>query len=305
MKKSYYSLIALTFATMFIGLMISCGSGDGVTVEDGEIKGQATLPLLPIDIPIFPTDVTLDGLVDSVQSELDDQDIPDWLQPSEGAIQDFFDDVEKKLRNASIEILQPGVLSVAVDEQIADSVRDYVKVTQVGVNFKVSNDTDVWVSVPVEFQLFLGDGEKAEAWDASAMIPFADPRVDEDGQFIVKPGETIDLSIKNVPNLVDAINNSYSIGIGYKALYRMADFDNGANWKEILDKFGLCLIEGLLTGSTSQCPSVEELLQWHLTVKKFELVIKAESDFNIPEIPGCTEFADEFNLDYLKDACPQ
>jgi len=89
MKKSYYGLIALTFATMFIGLMISCGSGDGVTVEDGEIKGQATLPLLPIDIPIFPTDVTLDGLVDSIQSELDDQDIPDWLQPSEGAIQDF------------------------------------------------------------------------------------------------------------------------------------------------------------------------------------------------------------------------
>ena len=282
--------------------VLSCGEGDGLSCEDGKLTGQGTLPLLPIALPVFPTDVTLDGLVDWVEDELDDTGFG-WLFDNDD-IQDFFDDVEERLRDASLEILQPGVLSVAIDNQVTDTIRDVVDVTKVGLNFSFKNDTDVWVSVPVEFQLFLGDGELAEDWDESVMIPFVDDRVDEDGNFIVKPGETIDLAIGNVPHLVDALNESKTIGIGYKALYRMADFNNGASLDEIIDEFGFCLVEGLIAGSTSNCPSVTELIQWHLTLQKFELVIKAETAFEIPGIEDCSEFADEYELDLLKNACP-
>ena len=292
----------VSFIFLIFLLIPSCGSDDGLDFEDGKLKGQATLTLLPIDLPIFPTDVTLDGLTASIKSELKDLGV-DWMF-SNSDIENFFGKVEKKLRNASLEILQPGVLSVAIDNQITDTIRDYVEVTEVGVTFGFKNDTDVWVSVPVEFQLFLGDGDKAEAWDESVMIPFEDDRVDSDGNFIVAPGETIELTIDNVPHLVDALNESTSVGIGYKALYRMADFDNGAKLNEIISEFGACLVEGLIAGSTSSCPDVSELLKWHLTITKFDLVIKAESELEIPEIPGCEDFADEFNLDTLKEACP-
>jgi hypothetical protein len=285
-------------------LLVACGDDDGLTIEDGQLKGQATLPLLPIDLPIFPTDVTLDGLQDTIEDELDD--LLGWLNIYDNDdIEDFFEDVEKQVREASLEILQPGVLSVQVDNMVTETVRDYMEVTQVGVNFSFSNDTDKWVSVPVEFQLYLGDGALAEDWDASVMIPFVDPRVDENGIFVVAPGETIDLSIENVPHLVDALNESASIGIGYKALYRMADFNNGVDEKEVIEEFGLCLVEGLVAGSTSSCPSVSELLGWHLTLSKFELVISAESEITLPDIPGCSEVADFLNLDLLKEACPE
>ncbi|MDP8257481.1 MAG: hypothetical protein P9M14_17180 [Candidatus Alcyoniella australis] len=218
-------------------------------------------------------------------------------------VEDFFDDVEQRLRAASLEILQPGVLSVAVDNRVTDVLRDYIEVTRVGVNFAFTNQTDVWVSVPVEFKLYLGDGELAEAWDESVSIPFADERVD-DGQFIVAPGESIELSIDNVPHLVDALNNSSTIGIGYKGLYRMADFSNGANLKEIVNEFGLCLVQGLIANDTSNCPGIEEMINWHLRLERFDLVIEAQSDFDVPDLPGCDEFADEYGLDLLGDACP-
>jgi len=298
MNNRYLAAIAVLFLTVFA---LTCGKGDNISVNDGNVSGQATLPLLPIDLPIYPTDVTLDGLADSVKQGLEDIGMG-WMFDND-SVQSFFDDVEKRLRNASIEILQPGVLSVAIDNQITDTIRDYVQVTKVGVNFGFSNDTDEWVSVPVEFKLYLGDGKLAEAWDESVTIPFQDERV-HDGQFIVKPGEKIELSIDNVPHLVDALNNSTSIGVGYKALYRMADFDNGASLTEIMDKFGLCLIQGFISNDTSQCPSVNELIGWHLTLTKFELVISAESKLDIPEIPGCKDFANQYNLDLLKNACP-
>lgn len=297
----YGALVLLTVLITVSAWVVSCGEGDGVSFDDG-IQGQVTLPLLPIDLPIYPTDVTLDGLVDYVEDELDDLGMG-WLFDNDDIL-DFMDDVEKKLRDASLEILQPGVLSVAIDNQITETIRDYVTVTRVGVNFSFANDTDKWVDVPVEFQLFLGDGALAEDWDAAVMIPFVDPRVDADGNFIVAPGETIDLSIENVPHLVDALNESASIGIGYKAIYRMADVNNDADPIEAMQEFGLCLVEGLIAGTTKNCPDVEELLGWHLTMKQFELVIEAEADLEIPEIPGCDEFAEEYDLDLLADACP-
>jgi hypothetical protein len=270
---------------------------DNLGVSNGNIVGKATLPLLPIDLPIYPTDVTLDGLVGSVKDNLG---LAGSLL-SNNYIQGFLDEVEAKLKKASIEILQPGTLSGAVGDQVAETFQTYVQVTRVGVN--IANDTNEWVSVPVEFKLYLGDGDLVDAWSEDAVIPFADPQVN-DGQFIVKPGESIDLSIDNVQQLVDTLNNSKKFGIGYKALYRMADFENGADVVAFLEKFGVCLVEGLIADDTSQCPSVEQMIGWHLTVKKFELVIEAQSDLHIPEIPGCTQFAQEYKLDLLKQACP-
>lgn len=298
--KNVLILIAI-LAALSVGLALSCGEGDGLDFEDGEFTGQVTLPLLPFDLPIFPTDVTLDGLTDTVADELDDLGMG-WLF-SNSDIEKFIGKVEDKLKNASLEILQPGVLSAAIEGQVAETFNEYVKVTNVAVNFTIANDTDNYVSVPGEFKLYLGDGQKAEDWDDSVTIPFEDDRVN-DGEFIIKPGEELDLTVTNVPHLVNSLNNLDSIGIGYKSLYRSVDTQNGADLVELWTEFGVCLVEGLIAGSTSQCPSAQDLLGWHITVKKFELVISAETDLNIPEIPGCEEFADEFNLDLLKDACP-
>lgn len=302
MKNKHLAMITMV---IFIGALalsfLSCDDGGGG--GGNGLSATVTLPLLPIDLPILPTDVTLDGMVESIEEAIEDA-LGSWAVPSEGAISDFIEEVEEKLAEASLEILQFGVLSASIDSIITDVIRAGVKVTEVGVNFEFENTTDTWVDVPVEFQLYLGDGELAEAWDESVMIPFADPRVDEDGKFIVAPGETIDLSVENVPHLVDALNNSDSIGIGYKALYRLADMENGADPIEAIKEFGVCLISGLIAGNTSGCPDVEELLQWHLTLKKFELVITAEANLEIPEIPGCDEFASEYNLDLLQEACP-
>ncbi|MDP8224779.1 MAG: hypothetical protein P9L99_15580 [Candidatus Lernaella stagnicola] len=305
MNRTLLILTAILFAFSF-AIVISCGAGDGVSLEDGEIKGQATIPLLPIDLPIFPTEVNLSGLVGYVEDALDDLGVPDLLQAilDEDDIRDVLDVVENKLEGASLKILDPGVLSFSIDSTITDIVRDYVVVTEVGVTFGFRNQTDVYVDVPVEFQLFLGDGKLAKAWDGAVMIPFVDERVDEDGKFIVSPGEEIELEIPNVPHLVEALNESMSIGIGYKAKYRMADVGNGADPVEAVTEFGLCIAEGLISGSTENCPDIEELLNWHLALTKFELRVKAESDLDIPEIPGCEEFADEFGLDDLKKACP-
>jgi len=304
MKNKLLMLLMICSVTgTFALLVLSCGEDDGVSYDDGALTAKVTLPLLPIDLPILPTDVTLDGLVESVEEAIEDYFGP-LLVPSEGYIADFLEKVEKKLAEASLEILQFGVLSASIDSTITDVIRAGVEVTAVGVNFAFENTTNEWVDVPVEFQLFLGDGELAEAWDESVMIPFADPRVDEDGNFIVEPGETIDLSIENVPHLVEALNESDSIGIGYKALYRMADVENGADPIEAIEEFGVCLLSGLIAGSTKGCPDVEELLQWHLTLTKFELVITAKAELEIPEIPGCDEFAENYNLDLLAEACP-
>jgi len=236
-----------------------------------------------------------------VEDELDDLGL--GLLFDNDDIKDIIDDVEDSLREASLEILQPGVLSGAIENQVSETFNDYVTVTQVGVNFEVGNDTDSYVSVPGEFKLYLGDGEQAEDWDEDVTIPFADDRV-EDGQFIIKPGETLDLSIENVPHLVESLNNLSSIGIGYKSLYRTADTQNGADLVELWKEFGVCLVEGLTIGSTNHCPKAEDLLGWHLTVKKFELVISAEAELDIPEIPDCHEFASEYGLDLLEEACP-
>jgi hypothetical protein len=299
MTRWYILLTALALLTG--GLIItSCGDGDGIDFEDG-LSGQVTIPLLPFDLPIFPTDVTLDGLVDTVMDFLDDE-LGFLFTGDEDDIEDLLEDIEERLRDASLEILNPGVLSVAIDNKITDAITDLVKVTRVGVNFEIGNETDDFVSVPTEFKLYLGEASLAETWSESATIPFADDRVDN-GQFVLEPGDTIDLSIENVPHLVDALNNLSAIGLGYKSLYRAADTSNGADSIGMLKEFGLCLL-GAYAGSFSQCPSPSELLGWKTSIKKFELVIEAEADFDIPDLEDCSEFADQFGLDLLADACP-
>ncbi len=285
-------------ALAIFSALLALSACDCVSAEDGEIKAEAALPLLPFDLPLFPTDLKMDGLVDSIQEEVSGAGFL-----SDSFIGDFLDDVEEGLEEASLEILQPGTLSTPVNDQITDTFQEWVEVTRVGVNFSVANDTDAWVAVPIEFKLYLGDGELVDAWDDAATIPFAEAD-NQDGSFIVKPGEQIDLTIDNVPALVDALNSAATFGIGYKAIYRMADFGNGADLWAFLDKFGLCLL-GLFTGyDVGDCPGVEEMLGWHLTIKKFELEIEAKSDLDIPEIPGCEDFAKEYDLDLLGEACP-
>jgi hypothetical protein len=311
------SLLVVAAGLLALLFFLSCGEGDGCSVKNGELSGQATLPLVPIDLPMYPTDITLDGVAESAQSAIEDylSDFPFIpFDATMNLVNSALGYVASLIKDASVEILQPGVLSVSVDNQITQTIRDYVKVKRVGVNFEVANDTDKYISAPVEYQLFLGDGALAEKWDPSAMIPFADPRVDEDGKFVVEPGETISLKIDNVPELVDALNNATTIGVGYKSIYRMADLDNGADVPAFIDKFLLCIISklpgisdflDLLGIGDGSCPSAEDLIGWHLTVKKFELVIKAESNLDIPPIPGCKEFADEQSLDLLAEACPE
>jgi len=299
-----YAIVSIVFILAALLLMFACGEGDGVNFDPstGALTGQATLPLLPLSLPVFPTEVNLDGLTDSFMDFVGDYD-PFGLVSS-GDVDEALSQVEKKLEQASLQILQPGVLSISIDNVITDAIRDNVKVTGVKVNFKFTNKTDVWVDVPVEFQLFLGDGDKAKQWDPSVMIPFVDDRVNPDGTFIVKPGETVEMSTDNIQQLVDALNNSDSIGVGYKAKYRMADVANGARIDKVVSHFGLCVVALILgIGDTSSCPSIEELLNWHLSFDKFELVINAESDIDIPDIPMCSEFADNFGLDDLKQAC--
>ncbi|MCZ7582427.1 MAG: hypothetical protein M5R36_03325 [Deltaproteobacteria bacterium] len=190
-----------------------------------------------------------------------------------------------------------------MQDQIADTFNEFVEVTRVGVNFEIENETESYVAVPTEFKLFLGEGEAAEDWDDSVTIPFEDDRV-ENGQFIVEPGENIALSIENVDHLVTALNDLTSIGVGYQSPYRMADTGHGADIPGAIQEFGLCILEVLATNSFSSCPEPSELLGWHLTLKKFELVIEAEADLEIPEIPECSEFAETVGLDLLEDACP-
>ncbi|MBZ0273853.1 hypothetical protein K8I61_17575 [bacterium] len=277
----------------------------GVSCSDTNVLGDMltgnVIPLLPLALPIFPTDVTLDGLAASVEDELDDIGMS-FLFDNDDVL-DFLDDVEEKMREASLEILQPGVLSVAIDNQITEAIRSVVEVTRVGVNFSFENMTDDYVAVPTEFKLFLGEASAAEAFDDSTTIQFADERV-ENGQFVVPPGESIELSIANVPHLVDMLNNAKAIGIGYKNLYRPADVDNGADVPGVFQKFGLCLVEGLVANTTKNCPGIDELLGWHLSLKDFELVLDAEADIEIPGVEDCADFADSFGLDRLKEACP-
>lgn len=288
---------------LLAALLAFAAACDDVDVSEDGIGATGTLPLVPFNLPFYPSDVTLDGLDSSLEDLADDYGVG-WLFDND-SVAGAMEDVEDELRDASLEILQPGVLSVSADNQIAESIRGVVEVTKVGVNFEVSNDTEEMAAVPVEFQIFMGDGELAEAWDESVMIPFSDPRVDEDGKFIVEPGESIELSIDNVPHLVDALNESESFGVGYKSIYRVGDAEHGADLGAVIDVFGLCILSQFIGVIDGDCPSLEELVAWHLTVKKFELVISAEADWEIPSIEECSEFADEFGLDYLAEACTE
>jgi hypothetical protein len=159
--------------------------------------------------------------------------------------------------------------------------------------------------MPVQFELYLGDGELVKNWDPSVMILFDDTaHRQSDNSFIFKPGEDVTLTLDSVPQLVDALNNSTSIGVAYKAIYRIADVENGADVEGFLDKFLLCIVDeatGLTLGS---CPSLSELVGWHFTFKQFNLTIAASANLTIPPIPGCAAFAQQYNLPNLAGACP-
>ena len=292
MKKTALLIMLTVLLTLPLG---SCGEGDTL-FQDGKL----VIPLLPIDLPIFPTDVTLDGLTDSVTDAIDDYGMS-WLIDTK-EVQDFIAQIEKRVRKASLEILQPGVLSIAVDNKITNTLRDIVNITSVGINLEIANDTNDYVAVPSEFKLYVGDSAAAEDFSDSVSIKFVADDVDN-GQFILAPGESRDLSVDNIPHLVDALNNASSIGMGYKSLYRTADTSNGADLPDMWKEFGMCIVNGLISGSTSSCPDAKDLIGWHLTVKKLELVFDGEAVFDPEKLLSCDGFAAQFDLPLLSDAC--
>lgn len=267
-------------------------------------SGTVEVPIVPISLPIYPTDISAEGLADSVAGEMDGLEIPSYLQPSKSKIQGGTRDLEDKLKDASVEILQPGVLSISVKSQVTDLIRQGIEVTRVGVKIEIANDTPIMAACPVEFKIYLGDAAKAEAWDESVSIQFADEKV-KDGVFVVEPGRTVALEINDVPHIADALNNAAAIGVGYKAIYRMADADAGADVQKEAGVFGECVLAlcGVPLLSTDSCPSASQLIGWHLTLKKFALVISAKAKFDVPKIPTCKEFADAQKLDLLGKEC--
>ncbi|MBI5528707.1 MAG: hypothetical protein HY897_20445 [Deltaproteobacteria bacterium] len=293
----------VTVVAALAGIVFALGSCDFMReVEEGV---TAEVPVVPVDLPIYPTDISLQGFAESIASELDDWGVPEWLKPSESTIQSGVDSLEDKLKAASVEILQPGVLSVSVKNQVTDLIRQGIEFTKVGVKLEISNDTKEMAACPAEFKIYLGEASLAESWDESVSIEFADPKV-SDGAFIVKPGETVSLSIDDVPHIAAALNNAASIGIGYKAIYRMTDTKNGADVGAETDVFGKCVL-ALSTDlgfSTDSCPSASELVGWHLTVHSLSFVITAKARFDVPDMASCKEFADSQDLGLLGGACP-
>ena len=115
-------------------------------------------------------------------------------------------------------------------------------------------------------------------------------------------------------HLVDILNGQGEIGLGYQNLYRMADTSNGADVDTAVDEFGTCVvtlaaagmgISGLSIPSVEEsCPSPADLAGWHLTAESLELDITvAGSLIDIPEIAGCSDFADANGLDVLGTVC--
>lgn len=287
---------AILLVIILPALLISCDRlVEGASVE---------VPIVPISLPVYPTDISAEGLADSLSGEMDRLEIPSYLQPSKSTIQGGARDLEDKLKDASVEILQPGVLSISVKNQVTDLIRQGIEVTKVGVKIEVANDTPIMAACPVEFKIYLGDAAKAEKWDESVSIQFVDDKV-TDGVFVVEPGKTVALEIDDVPHIADALNNSAAIGIGYKAIYRMADSAAGADVQKEAEVFGECILAlcDVPFTSTGSCPSASQLVGWHLTLKKFALVISAKAKFDVPKIPSCKEFAEAQKLDLLGKEC--
>ncbi|MCZ7582428.1 MAG: hypothetical protein M5R36_03330 [Deltaproteobacteria bacterium] len=88
-KNGALGLLAVLLVSASLAVVVSCGEGDGVNFDDGKLTGAVTLPLLPFDLPIFPTDITLEGLAEDAYDYVDDE--LGFLNPFDE------DDVEKAL----------------------------------------------------------------------------------------------------------------------------------------------------------------------------------------------------------------
>jgi len=300
MKARYLGVPA---AVLLVATFLVCGPSGGCGLSNGHLTGGVTLPLLPLSLPVYPTDISMDGMVPSVETAASSIPLVGDLLTS-GLAQEGLTYVENLVDKASLQILQPGPLTAQIQSQITQTIRNNVKVTNVGVTLELSNDTAGYIAVPVQFELYLGDGNLVKNWDPSVMILFDDTaHRQSDNSFIFKPGESVTLTLSSVPQLVEALNNSTSIGLAYKAIYRVADADNGADISGFLDKFLLCIVDEALDLSLGSCPNISQLLGWHFTFKQFYLTIDAESSLSIPPIPGCKAFANSNNLPNLANAC--
>ncbi len=286
--------------------------------EDNKVtvETEATVPILPLDLPVYPTEVTLDGLTPSIKKWLEGKNVPASIIPDK-LLDEGISKLGKTLEEATSEILQPGALSGAFNNQIKSFEK--VEVSKVGVRIVLSNSTKAMAATPTVFKLFLGEGSKTESFDETVLIPFKneDPEITD---IIIKPdGEKQTLVVDDVPHLKKLLNEflkggkEVSFGVGYQAVYRMADIENGADVEKESQVFGKCV--AALAGVPSipfvidfdkekDCPSLSELLKWHFTIHKLEFDIKVKAEvFEVPKIPNCEEYSKQEGLDMLKEAC--
>ncbi|MCG3175023.1 MAG: hypothetical protein GMKNLPBB_03357 [Myxococcota bacterium] len=282
--------------------------------EDGGVTAPAvettfTIPLLPVDLPIYPTDLTASGLADSVAGQLGALGVPAIAQ---GAVRPLLDSgvsaLESKLKQASLEILQPGVLSADVGGRFAALAREQVQITRVVMTMVLANETKELVSTPTEFRLYAGEAKLAEAWDESTAIGFVALRPGgASGAMVIAPGELVTVTAGDIPHLTKALNGASSLGVGYKNLYRVVDTGNGADAVGAAKVFGPCVLAlSNVPGfdAAKDCPPPDRLAAWKLTMKKFEVAITAKKSIELPPVPSCREFAAKYKLDVLAKACP-
>ena len=212
--------------------LVALATLSGVACENLQngLKGSAKVPLLPLSLPIFPTNLTLSGLTSSLKARVDS------LVPSvsvlgfSASLSSLLDTsilnsatstLEGQLKSASLQILQPGTLSATVEGQLTDFLRNAITVSKVGINMQLQNNTQEFVKTPSQYKLFLGDGEKLKGdnFDESTSVPFEESPTsvtgtettttstastttsENKGEFIVKPGDTLDVSLENVPRI--------------------------------------------------------------------------------------------------------
>lgn len=291
------NLISKVSAYMLLMLLVtSCG--DEATLEENveenedgsktvSVISSAVVPILPINLPIYPTSLTLAGLADSVHAKTEtyidnfiDSDISSFLKPvivaaakqaiGKEAIQTGVDSLESALADISSSILSPGTLSTSVKNQIGSL--DNVEITKVGMKMKLKNSTSQYVAVPARFRLFLGNKTEVEEKSEDVAIDLnkdvandtktetgsaSEGTLTEDKYKLVKPdGISEAFEIENIPHLVVLLNKILSqdseseIGLSYANDYFVADASNGADIPGLVTKVGGCIFsKGLKAAS--------------------------------------------------------
>lgn len=280
------------------------------------VSTSVEVPLLPIDLPVFPTALTMDGMGDNIEG---------WLQskgvPSVFIVDSLLNNAEVQLaahlEKATASILQPGSLSSSVQEIVVSM--DRVEIEEAGLEIELSNDTAELVSVPAAFEFYLGEQDLVNEFSKETRIPFEREDVDENSYPVIRPGEkNIKLKVESIPYLVENLNQflqgkSVQWGMGYRNIYRMVDTTRGAEPQKAVSVFGKCSVAlaGIPqiiypTDKEKDCPQAAALTKWRLTVHSFKLLLKVNAKiFEIPKVLSCEEYAKKEGLINLEKACSE